>query len=51
MQLRLAHGALEAEQQAVVEMAWIIDAILVEDQRLRRNRSFRDVVFGYGLAP
>ena len=32
-QLHLAHGALHAEQQAIVGMARIVDAVLVDDQR------------------
>ena len=32
-ELHLAHGALHAEQQPVVRMARIVDAILVKDQR------------------
>jgi hypothetical protein len=32
VQLRRAHGALEAEQQTVVEVARVVDAILIEDQ-------------------
>ena len=32
MQLGFAHRAFEAEQQAVIEAGWIVDAVLVEDQ-------------------
>jgi hypothetical protein len=32
VQLGFAHGPLEAEQQAVVEVRGIVDAILVEDE-------------------
>lgn len=32
-QLHLAHGALHAEQQAIVGMARIVDAVLVDDER------------------
>jgi len=34
VQLGLAHRALEPEQQAVIETAWVVDAVLVEDQRV-----------------
>src|SRR3954449_5429620 len=32
-EFHLAHGALHAQQQAVVRVAWIVDAIFVEDER------------------
>ena len=32
MKFGFAHGSFQAEQQAVVEARWIVDAILVEDQ-------------------
>ncbi len=32
-ELHLAHRALHAQQQAVVRVAWIVDAIFVEDER------------------
>ena len=32
-QLHLAHGALHAEQQAIVGMTRIVDAVLIDDQR------------------
>src|SRR6202035_4605168 len=34
MQFGLAHGALEAEQQAVVEQGGMIDAVAIADQRV-----------------
>ena len=34
VQLRLAHRALESEQQSVVEVGRVIEAVLVEDQRV-----------------
>ena len=34
MQLGFAHRSFEAEQEPVVEARWIVDAILVEDQRV-----------------
>ena len=35
MQLGFAHGALQAKQQAIVEGRRIIDALFIEDQRVR----------------
>ena len=32
-QLHLAHRALHAQQQPIVWMAWVVDAVLVNDQR------------------
>src|SRR5207249_5608574 len=37
MQLRLTHRALEAEQEPVVEVRRIVDAILVEDEGVRER--------------
>ena len=34
VKLRLAHGAFEPEQQSVVELRGVVDAVLVEDQGL-----------------
>jgi hypothetical protein len=36
MELRLTHRALEAEEQPVVEVTRVVNAILVEDERLTR---------------
>jgi len=33
VQLGLTHGTLEPQEQAIVEIAWIIETILVKDQR------------------
>jgi hypothetical protein len=30
----LAHGALQPEQEAIIELSRIIDAILIQDQRI-----------------
>src|SRR5260370_2624996 len=34
MQLGLAHGALEPEQEAIIEEGWMIDALCIADQRV-----------------
>ena len=41
VQLGLAHRALQAKQQPVVEVAWVVEAVFVEDQRARRARRSR----------
>jgi hypothetical protein len=38
MQLGLAHGALESEQQAIIEERRMIDAVGVADERIRGRR-------------
>jgi hypothetical protein len=37
MQLRLAHRALEPQQQPIIKLAAIIDPVLVEDERIRQR--------------
>ena len=32
MQLGFAHGSLEAEQQSVVEVARVVDPVLIQDE-------------------
>ena len=44
VQFGLAHGALEAEQQPVVEVAGIVDAVLVEDQRVAQRADLQQAV-------
>ena len=44
VQLGLAHGALEAEQQPVVEVAGIVNAVLVEDQRVAQRGDLQQAV-------
>ena len=44
VQLGFAHGALEAEQQPVVEVAGIVDAVLVEDQRVAQRGDLQQAV-------
>ena len=34
VELGLAHGALEAEQQPIIEMCRVVDAVLVENERV-----------------
>src|SRR5207253_3289258 len=42
VQLRLAHGALEAQQQAIVEVARVVDAILIEDQGVTEGADLQE---------
>ena len=44
VQLGLALGALEAEQEAVVEVGRIVDAVLVEDQRVAQRADLGESV-------
>ena len=44
MQLGLAHGALEAEQQPVVEVGRVIEAVLVADQRAGQRADLQQPV-------
>ena len=44
MQLRLAHRALETQQQTIVEVRRVVDAILVEDQRAGERRELEQAV-------
>jgi hypothetical protein len=43
-QLHLAHGALHAEEQTVVGMAWIVDAVLVDDERADETAELQEGV-------
>jgi hypothetical protein len=42
--LRLTHGALEAEEQPVVEVTRIVNAVLIEDERLGQRADFEKPV-------
>ena len=44
MKLCLAHRALETQQQPVVKVSWIVNAILVQDQRLSERRQLEQAV-------
>ncbi|HEY2339911.1 MAG TPA: hypothetical protein VGH75_05245 [Steroidobacteraceae bacterium] len=44
VQLRFAHGALETQQEAIVEVRRVIDAILIEDQRAGEGRELEQTV-------
>ena len=44
MKLRLTHRALESQEQAIVEVARIVDAVLVEDQRLGEGTDLQEPV-------
>ena len=44
VQLGLAHRSLQPEQQAVVEVRWIVHAILVEDQRVGERADLQQPV-------
>ena len=50
MQLRLAHRSLEPEQQAVVEVGGVVDAVLVEDQRVGQRADLEQPVPVGGVA-
>src|SRR5258708_36914682 len=43
-QLELAHRALEAEEQAIVEDAWIVDAIEIDDPRAHEPTELEHVM-------
>ena len=43
-QLELAHRSFEAQQQSIVEQPWIVDAIVVNDQRLRHSAEIDPLV-------
>jgi hypothetical protein len=34
MELRLAHRPLEPQEQPIIEMAGVVEAVFIEDQRL-----------------
>jgi hypothetical protein len=44
MQLRLAHGALQAQQQAIVERAKVVDSIAVDDQGVGQRTQFEQAL-------
>jgi hypothetical protein len=44
VQLGLRHGALEPEQQAVVEVGGVIEAVLVADQRVGQRADLQQPV-------
>src|SRR5215213_8461832 len=44
VQFRLAHGALEAQQQAVVVGAGVVDAVRVADQRVEERAHFQELM-------
>lgn len=44
MQLGLAHRALQAEQQTVIEVARIVEAILVKDERLSQRTDLEEAM-------
>ena len=50
MQLGLTHRALEPEQQAIVEIARIVDAVLVEDQSVGQGANLQQPVPVGGVA-
>ena len=50
MQLGLAHRALEAEQQAIVEVRRVVDAILVEDERVGERANLEQAMPVGGVA-
>jgi hypothetical protein len=50
VELRLAHGALQAEQQSIVEVTRIVDAVLIQDQRLRERADLQQTMPVGGVA-
>ena len=50
MQLRLAHRPLQAQQQAVVEVRRIVDAVLVEDQGIGQRAELQQAMPVGGVA-
>ena len=50
VQLRLAHRALEAEQQPVVEVRRVVDAVLVQDERVGQRADLQQSVPVGGVA-
>ena len=42
MQLCLGHGPLEAQKEAVVEVCRVVDAILIENQRVGQRADFQE---------
>jgi hypothetical protein len=50
VELRFAHGALEPEQQTVIEVAWVVQTVLVENQR-PAQRAYLEQVIATGHYP
>ena len=50
MQFRLAHRALEAEQQTVVEVRRVINTILIEDERVGEGADLEQAMPVAGVA-
>ena len=50
VQFRLAHRALESEQEPVVEVSGIVDAVLVEDQRVAQRADLQQPMPVGGVA-
>jgi hypothetical protein len=50
MELRFAHRALQAEEQPIIEMRGIIEAVLIQDQRLRQRTDFEQPMPVHGVA-
>jgi hypothetical protein len=44
MQLRLTHRALEAEQEAIIEVPRIVDPILVEDEGVTERADLEEAM-------
>jgi hypothetical protein len=44
VQLGLAHRALQAEHEPVVEVAWVIDAVSVGDQRVGQRAQMQQPI-------
>lgn len=42
MELRLGHGALEAQEQPIVEVGRIIDAVFVQDERIGERADLQE---------
>ncbi len=44
VKLGLAHGSFKAEQEPIVEAHWIVDAILVKDQRVGQRADLQQAM-------
>jgi hypothetical protein len=44
VQLGFTHRALKTEQQAVVEQRWVIDAIVIADERIGDAAQFQQAI-------
>ena len=44
MQFRFAHRALESQEQPVIEMAWIVEAVLVQNQSVRQRANLQQTM-------